>query len=256
MRWKKIGDILVVDDNLDLDMNDENYLKRLASEHKVKSIIKVKKIEGQKREPVIELLYGNETETIHKENGCLFNLDLSKVMWAKGNNNERLRIAKLVQDGETVVDMFAGIGYFSIPIGVHSQADQIYSIEINPNSYHFLKNNIDLNKINKKAEYDRLVPILGDCAIEAPKYSADRVLMGYVKTTHHFLKPAMECVKDGGIIHYHETVPLKLIETRPYERVKKAAYECGEREVEVLNIQNIKRYAPGVEHIVLDARIY
>lgn len=255
MRWKKIGDILVVDDNLDLDMNDENYLKSLASEHKVKSIIKVKKIEGQKREPTIEILYGNETETVHKENGCLFNLDLSKVMWAKGNNNERLRIAKLVGKGETVVDMFAGIGYFSIPIGVHSQADQIYSIEINPNSYHFLKNNITLNKINKKAGYDRLVPILGDCAIEAPKYSADRVLMGYVKTTHHFLKPAMECVKDGGIIHYHETVPLKLIETRPYERVKKVAYECGEREVEVLNIQKIKRYAPGVEHIVLDARI-
>lgn len=255
MRWKKIGDILVVDDNIDLDMNDENYLKRLASEHKVKSIIKVKKIEGQKREPTIEILYGNETETVHKENGCLFNLDLSKVMWAKGNNNERLRIAKLVGKGETVVDMFAGIGYFSIPIGVHSQADHIYSIEINPNSYHFLKNNITLNKINKKAGYDRLVPILGDCAIEAPKYSADRVLMGYVKTTHHFLKPAMECVKDGGIIHYHETVPLKLIETRPYERVKKVAYECGEREVEVLNIQKIKRYAPGVEHIVLDARI-
>ena len=255
MRWKKIGDILVVDDNLDLDMNDENYLKRFASEHKVKSIIKVKRIEGQKREPTIEILYGNETETVHKENGCLFNLDLSKVMWAKGNNNERLRIAKLVGKGETVVDMFAGIGYFSIPIGVHSQADHIYSIEINPNSYHFLKNNITLNKINKKAGYDRLVPILGDCAIEAPKYSADRVLMGYVKTTHHFLKPAMECVKDGGIIHYHETVPLKLIETRPYERVKKVAYECGEREVEVLNIQKIKRYAPGVEHIVLDARI-
>ena len=176
-------------------------------------------------------------------------------MWAKGNNNERLRIAKLVTKGETVVDMFAGIGYFSIPIGVHSQAKQIYSIEINPNSYHFLKKNIELNRINEKANYDRMIPILGDCANEAPKYSADRVLMGYVKTTHHFLRPAMECVKEGGIIHYHETVPDKLIEIRPYERVKEIAWECGEREVEVLNIQKIKRYAPGVEHIVLDARI-
>ena len=256
MKWKKIGDILIIDDNFDLDKENENDLKDIAEKHKVKSIIKIEKIEGQKREPTIDILYGNETETIHKENGCLFNLDLSKVMWAKGNNNERLRIAKLVEKGETVVDMFAGIGYFSIPIGVHSQAKQIYSIEINPNSYNFLRKNVDLNKINKKAGYDRLIPILGDCAIEAPKYSADRVLMGYVKTTHHFLKPAMECVKDGGIIHYHETVPEKLIETRPYERVKKAAYECGGREVEVLNIQHIKKYSPGVDHIVLDARIY
>lgn len=253
LKWKKIGDILIVDSKFDEGISDN--LESIAARHNVKSIIKIDQIEGQKREPTISLLYGNETETIHKENGCLFNLDLSKVMWAKGNNNERLRIAKLVGKGETVVDMFAGIGYFSIPIGVHSQAKQIYSIEINPNSYHFLKNNIELNKINEKAEYDRMVPILGDCAVEAPKYSADRVLMGYVKTTHHFLCPAMECVKDGGIIHYHETVPDKLIETRPYERVKQAAFECGEREVEVLNIQKIKRYAPGVEHIVLDARI-
>lgn len=256
MKWKKIGDILIIDDNFDLDVNDENNLKDLADVHKVKSIIKVRKIEGQKREPVIDVLYGDETETIHKENGCLFNLDLSKVMWAKGNNNERLRIAKLVEKGETVLDMFAGIGYFSIPIGVHSEAKQIYSIEINPNSYHFLKKNIEINKINEKAGYDRMIAILGDCAIETPKYSADRVLMGYVKTTHHFLKPAMGAIKDGGIIHYHETVPDKLIESRPYERVKEMAYQCGEREVEVLNIQHIKRYAPGVEHIVLDARIY
>ena len=252
MKWKKIGDILIVDDKF----SESDDLGSIASKHKVKSIVRIEKIEGQKREPTAILLYGDETETVHKENGCLFNLDLSKVMWAKGNNNERLRIANLVAKGETVVDMFAGIGYFSIPIGVHSDAKQICSIEINPNSHYFLKRNIELNGINEKANYERMIPILGDCAIEAPKYSADRVLMGYVKTTHHYLKPAMECVKDGGIIHYHETVPDKLIEIRPYERVKKAAFECGEREVEVLNIQKIKRYAPGVEHIVLDARIH
>ena len=54
------------------------------------------------REPSLEIIYGYETETVHKENGCLFNLDLSKVMWAKGNNNERLRIAKLVEDGQNL----------------------------------------------------------------------------------------------------------------------------------------------------------
>ena len=118
MKWKKIGDILIVDNKFN---NDSLYsLESIAAEHKVKSIIKIDRIEGQKREPTVSLLYGRETETIHKENGCLFNLDLSKVMWAKGNNNERLRIAKLVKDGETVVDMFAGIGYFSIPIAIIS----------------------------------------------------------------------------------------------------------------------------------------
>ena len=70
-----------------------------------------------------------KTETINKENGCLFKLDLAKVMWSKGNNNERLRIAKLVGDGETVIDMFAGIGYFSIHIAVHSNAKRSFPLK-------------------------------------------------------------------------------------------------------------------------------
>ena len=203
-------------------------------------------IQGTKREPVYNILYGNETETIHKENGCLFKLDLSKVMWSKGNNNERLRIAKLVEDNEVVLDMFAGIGYFSIPIGVHSNAKHIYSIEINPNSYFYLCENIKLNKL------DNITPILGDCMVHAPKYKADRIIMGYVKTTHHYLNVAINSLNEGGILHYHETVPEKLMNTRPLERI---ISQAGNREVELLKLNKIKKYAPGVEHVVLDVKI-
>ena len=134
MKWKKIGDILVLDK---YDPNDD--FKEIAKKHNVKTIIKINKIEGDKREPQIKILYGKETETINKENNCLFKLDLAKVMWSKGNNNERIRIANLVKEDETVIDMFAGIGYFSIPIGKFSPAQKIISTEINPNSYHYLK---------------------------------------------------------------------------------------------------------------------
>ncbi len=168
-------------------------------------------------------------------------------MWSKGNNNERLRIAKLVQDGERVIDMFAGIGYFSIPIGVHANASEVISIEINPNSYHYLCENIRLNKL------DNITPVLGDCMIETPKYRADRILMGYVKTTHHYLKVAIDSLNEGGILHYHETVPEKLIDTRPIERIKSVAKN---RDVELLKINRIKKYSPGVWHVVIDARIY
>ena len=119
MKYKKIGDILIIDKNY----SDDDF-ESLSKKHNVKTVMKIDHIQGTKREPVYNILYGNETETVHKENGCLFKLDLAKVMWSKGNNNERLRIAKLVEDGETVIDMFAGIGYFSIPIGVHSNAKQ------------------------------------------------------------------------------------------------------------------------------------
>ena len=241
MKYKKIGDILIVDNNY----QDDDF-ENLSNEHNVKTIMKINHIQGTKREPVYKILYGSETETINKENGCLFKLDLSKVMWSKGNNNERLRIAKLVGDGETVIDMFAGIGYFSVPIGVHSKAKQVYAIEINPNSYHYLCENIKLNKL------DNVTPILGDCMTETPKLKADRIVMGYVKTTHHYLKVAIESLNKGGIIHYHETVPEKLMNSRPVDRI---ISQAGNSDVEILKINKIKKYAPGVEHVVIDARI-
>lgn len=241
MKYKKIGNILVLDNKYsDCDFS------QLARKHNVKTIMKIPHIQGTKREPVYNILYGSETETVNKENGCLFKLDLAKVMWSKGNNNERLRIAKLVDDGESVLDMFAGIGYFSIPIAVHSNAREIISCEINPNSYEFLCENIKLNKVSN------ITPILGDCMEITPKYKVDRIIMGYVKTTHHYLKVAIDSLNKGGILHYHETVPDKLMDTRPAERIKAQA---GDRDVEILKINKIKKYAPGVEHVVVDAII-
>lgn len=244
MKWKKIGDILILDDKF--TVQSDKQLKELSDKHKVKTVMKVDHIYGTKREPVIKLLYGEDTETINKENACLFKLDLKKVMWSKGNNNERIRIAKLVEDNETVIDMFAGIGYFSIPIGVHSNAKQVYSIEINPNSFHYLKENIKLNKINN------ITPLLGDCMDITPEYSADRIIMGYVKTTHHYLKVAIDSLNKGGVIHYHETVPEKLMDIRPINRIKEVA---GDRSVEFLKLNKVKKYSPGVFHVVCDARI-
>ncbi|MBE6492541.1 MAG: class I SAM-dependent methyltransferase family protein [Methanobrevibacter sp.] len=244
MKWKRIGNVLILDSKFHYESYED--LQVLSKKHNVKTIMKIDHIQGTKREPVYNILYGNETETIHKENGCLFKLDLSKVMWSKGNNNERLRIAKLVEDNEVVLDMFAGIGYFSIPIGVHSNAKHIYSIEINPNSYFYLCENIKLNKL------DNITPILGDCMVHAPKYKADRIVMGYVKTTHHYLNVAINSLNEGGILHYHETVPEKLMNTRPLERI---ISQAGNREVELLKLNKIKKYAPGVEHVVLDVKI-
>jgi len=244
LKWKRIGNVLILDSKFHYESYED--LQVLSKKHNVKTIMKIDHIQGTKREPVYNILYGNETETIHKENGCLFKLDLSKVMWSKGNNNERLRIAKLVEDNEVVLDMFAGIGYFSIPIGVHSNAKHIYSIEINPNSYFYLCENIKLNKL------DNITPILGDCMVHAPKYKADRIVMGYVKTTHHYLNVAINSLNEGGILHYHETVPEKLMNTRPLERI---ISQAGNREVELLKLNKIKKYAPAVEHVVLDVKI-
>ncbi len=240
MKYKKIGHVLV----LNKDVEDPQRFLEMPG---VETVVKLGFINGIKREPDVKILAGSNTETIHKENGCWFKLDVAHVMWSKGNSNERIRIAHLVEEGETVVDMFAGIGYFSIPLAVHSPLKKLYSIEINPVAYHYLNENVSLNKVE-----DKVQTILGDCSEFYPKNVADRVLMGYVGTTHHYLNAAMDCVREGGIIHYHETVPDKIKFKRPVDRIKAAAGEC---EVTIINQRIIKKYSPGVFHVVVDAQI-
>lgn len=241
MKGKVIGDILVVKK----DMENPETLLDLPG---VNRVVKLGRIKGLKREPEVEVLIGEGTETIHRENHCLFKLDVSKIMWSKGNTTERKRITGLVKEGETVIDLFAGIGYFSIPMAVHSPAEKIYSIEINPTAYAYLCENITLNHVSNKIE-----PLMGDCRKLAPVGVADRVLMGYIGNTHHYLDVALKALKeDGGVIHYHESVPDNLKFIRPVKRVEDAAKGF---EVNILNKRIIKQYSPGVYHVVVDAWI-
>ena len=249
--WQVLGDIIIISIPDALDEKKLIIAEALLSMYpKCRSVVRDFGIEGQFRQPKRELLLGSSTETIHKEHGCFFKQDVTRVMYSKGNLEERKRMSQLGK-GEVVVDMFAGIGYFSIPMAVHARPEKIISIEINPESFAYLKENIRLNHVD-----DIITPVLGDCAQAAPEGEADRVIMGYVGTTHHYLEPAIKALKkSGGILHYHETVPENLARTRPEERIKIAAESLGKK-AEVLETRRIKKYSPGVLHVVVDARIF
>ena len=237
------------------DVEDPQSLLKIPG---VNRVVRLGRIKGLKREPEVNVLLGEGTETIHKENHCLFKLDVARIMWAKGNTTERRRIADLVQPEETVVDLFAGIGYFSIPMAVHSKPERIYSVEINPVAYDYLCQNIEINKVS-----DVINPLFGDCRDLAPQGVADRVLMGYIGNTHHYLDVALKSLKEeGGIIHYHESVPDKLKFERPAQRMEDAVNKANDadkanenRKVEILNKKIIKKYSPGVYHVVVDALV-
>lgn len=243
MKGKVIGDILVV-------KSDVEDVEELLKTPGVNRIVKLGRITGLKREPEVEVIVGEGTETIHRENKCGFKLDVSKIMWSKGNTTERKRMSLLPEDGEVIVDMFAGIGYFSIPMAVHSNPNLIYSLEINPISHGYLCENIKINKVE-----DVVKPILGNCREVAPQNVADRVLMGYIGNTHEYLDVAMDVLKKGGTLHYHESVPDNIKFKRPVERIISAAKKSGRGEVEILNARIIKPYSPGVYHVVVDAKI-
>jgi tRNA wybutosine-synthesizing protein 2 len=248
--WQILGDIILVTINPYIDSLKEKIAKSLLQMYpSCSTVVRDYGISGQFRLPEREVLIGNSTETINKENGCLFKLDVTKIMYSKGNFHEKALMSNIGAD-ETIVDMFAGIGYFTIPMAVHARPAMIFAIEINPQSYAYLQENIVLNHVGNIVEARN-----GDCAELTPEGIADRVIMGYVGTTHHYLEHGIKALKDsGGILHYHETTPESLIFTRPVERIQQAASKVG-RQAEILECRKIKKYSPGVWHVVVDARI-
>jgi len=249
--WQILGDIIIVRIPEILEDNKLRIAEALLAKcPSCKSVVRDFGIEGQFRLPKRELLLGSRTETVHKEHGCFFKQDVTKVMYSKGNLEERKRMSRMGK-GEIVVDMFAGIGYFSIPMAVHSRPKKITGIEINLESFAYLEENIKLNRVGTI-----IVPIFGDCSKFTPEGTADRVLMGYVGNTDYYLGQAIKTLKSsGGILHYHETVPENLARTRPQERIRKAA-ESLEKKVEILETRRIKKYSPGILHVVVDARVF
>jgi tRNA wybutosine-synthesizing protein 2 len=246
--WQILGDIIIISLRAELENRKAMIGKALLSLYpRCRTVLLDRGINGKMRQPQREIIAGEKTETIHKENGCLFKLDAMQVMYSQGNLTERKRMSRSGK-GEVVVDMFAGIGYFSIPMAVHSKPKKIFAVEINPAASSYLKENIKLNNVE-----DMIEPVEGDCATATPIGIADRVIMGYLNA-HEYLPQGIRALLPGGILHYHEAVPEE-IERRPAQRIIEASEKEG-RKAEIIGMRRIKKYAPGVWHVVVDARMH
>ncbi|MBU1158683.1 MAG: class I SAM-dependent methyltransferase family protein [Candidatus Thermoplasmatota archaeon] len=247
-KWEQFGDVVVIRLPKALDGHESSVGDIYARVLGVKAVLRdTGGVTGMFRMPIVKTIHGSDTVTIHKENGILYKFDAARLMFSSGNVEERLRMSEIMCNGETIVDMFAGIGYFSLPLAVNQLPKKVISCEMNEISYSYLLENVRLNDVEGVVE-----PILGDNRELPGDAFADRVIMGYVKTTHEFLPTAMRLVKDGGMIHYHETCPNELLPGRPVQRLRSAARN---HRVEVLRFKEIKSYSPGVSHVVLDARV-
>ncbi len=144
----------------------------------------------------------NRTVTVHKESGCLFSVDVEKCYFSPRLSHERLRISNLVEEGETVINMFAGVGCFSVLIAKNVASARVFSIDINPEAIRFLKENVRRNRV-----YGKVIPLLGDSETIIKSYLchiADRVLMPLPEKAFAFLPTALLALKrSGGWVHYY-----------------------------------------------------
>ncbi len=213
-------------------------------------------VTGQFRKPNITYVKGDKDPiVIHKENGILFKFDITQIMFAKGNVNERFRFSQIVNENEIIFDLFSGIGYFSLIIGKFCNPKKIYSFELNPVSHKFLVENIEINKINK----DRMViePILGDSNSEMLKIKekADRVIMGIIPAPKNHLPNVFKIINDKkAIIHYEGL----LNSSDSSDILLNDVIEEGnkqKRQVTLLKTNIVKSYGPKINHVTLDIEI-
>jgi len=247
--WFILGEVIIVKLHPRLREYEHNIGRALLQYYpRCFTVLADEGIAGNLRRPVRRTIVGSRSRTVHKENGVIFHLDAREVMFSPGNLRERMRMSRLGR-GETVVDMFAGIGYFSIPMAVHSRPKMVYAIELNPYAHQFLCQNISANHVQ-----DIVQPILGNCTTETPQGIADRVLMGMVQITDQYLKTGISALKPGGMLHYHQTIPSWRFPEAAIEEVRDAAEAIGRR-ADILKCLRVKKFSPGVVHAVIDARI-
>jgi tRNA (guanine37-N1)-methyltransferase len=252
-----IGDIAIIEIPIELKKyhkiigeailtTNKNIKVILSKSSQIKSLYRIRNydfISGEKR-----------TNTIHLEYGCKYFLDITKVYFSPRLSQEHNRVASLVESEEVIVDLFAGVGPFSIPIAKKNPESKIFSIDINPSAIEFLKKNIRINKVNNK-----IIPYSGDArSIVNAHLSgiADRVIMNLPERAVEFIDVACRALKSsGGILHYYEFIQQPDTIEKAQLRLTNLIKQSNRTIERFLFIKNIRETAPYQHQVVFDIKI-
>lgn len=212
-------------------------VRRIADLKKPRGIILIRSINEVTRTPDCVVLNGEAGEVCHTEHGYRYILDPCRVMFSQGNLTEKRRMATLVREKreyERVADMFAGIGYFTVPMA--GAGAKVHAIEINPVAFQYLKTNIAINGLA-----GLIKPSLGDCR-NLLSGTYDRIIMGHFDAIT-MLPAALAHVREGSTIHLHSTMDMK-------DRIRSDCAGAGFSAD--VHVHRVKKYGPHTWHLVSD----
>lgn len=231
------------------------------------------------RSPIVTMLLGEHSWVRHVDNGITYEFNVTKCMFSAGNITEKLRVAGFDCKGETVVDLYAGIGYFTLPYLVHTGASHVHACEWNPDAVEALQRNLEANGVSDRCtihqEDNRQLSL---CDI------ADRVNLGLIPSSEDGWPVACRLLKKttGGILHIHQNVTSPLPNTAAFPTSGDAAHRVSGKKADreawltwadntairitsllrnvtgvqwktnIRHIEHVKSYAPHVHHVVLD----
>ena len=179
---------------------------------------------------------------------------MAKAYFSPRLSHEHQRVAVLVQSGEDVVDLFAGVGPFSVLIAKRNPDVRVYAVDINPEAVELLKVNARVNRVE-----NRVFPIVGDArqiTQNKLKGSADRVIMNLPETAIEFVDAACQAIKpQGGIIHFYAFVRHPDSIENLKMRFSQAVESAGRKVDAFIQVRSVRETAPFESQIVLDAKI-
>jgi tRNA (guanine37-N1)-methyltransferase len=254
-----IGDIAVIRIPEQLVSRSTAIAETLMQQHKhVKAVWRQSgPVSGSFRLRKLTWIAGErKAETTAREHGCVFKVDVEKCYYSPRLAFERMRIAKATADDDVIVNMFAGVGSYSILIAKHSNAAKIYSIDLNPVAVKYMRENTLLNKVS-----GRVFPIGGDAEVVIRRdlqRSADRVIMPLPERAYEYLDSALLALKPiGGWIHYYDFEysgksedPLKKVELRVAEKLNQQSLDFSLQSGRV-----VRQTGPNWHQVAIDIKI-
>jgi tRNA (guanine37-N1)-methyltransferase len=252
-----VGNIAIVEIPSELSAYKKEIGEAILKAHKQTSTVLAKSgaVEGVYRLRDFEVIAGaKKTVAVYREYGCTYHVDVARAYFSPRLSTEHNRVASQVKKGETVVDLFAGVGPFAIPIAKKQQNVRVYAVDVNPDAAALLKRNVAVNRVEKQ-----VVPILGDArqvVREQLLGKADHVIMNLPEMALEFVDVACEALKpEGGIIHYYSFVkdsnPLETAKVRLTEAVNR-----NKRQIKKFILaKTVREVAPYTWQVVVDAKI-
>lgn len=251
--YERLGDVVLVDED-EPERAEEIAEAIMNSDIPVRSVLnRDSKVKGETRVRDWEVLAdeGEErppTETVHREYGHEFAVDVSEVYFSPRLATERNRVVEQVEPGEHALDMFAGAGPYAIPMADAGAA--VVACDINPEAIEYLRGNAERNGVA-----DRITAHVGDVRELPDEYAdwADRLVMNLPHTAAEFADAAVAFASDSAVVHLYDIQH----EDDPFARAREALEDAAGDEYEVTTLEErvVRSYAPHELNVCLDARL-
>ena len=261
-KWEKFADVAILPQNAFREAGwnpDDSLWENVAESLNVKRVARMGEVHGEYRNSGVDLLLGGDDWVVRREHGIDFGYNFTQCMWSAGNVTERGRIANWNHDGEKILDLYAGIGYYTLPFlsegargpngerGQGRGAAHVVACEWNENAIRALKWSLAANDLE-----DRCTILEGDNRKTNFQPEFDRVNLGLLPSSEDGYNIAIQALKpEGGVLHVHGLAMGGKEEEWALDLAKRLD-KLGSFSCTVMQVERVKWYAPHQRHIVVD----